>query len=99
MNTLTIENELVKFTATAKAIAWDTCHKIYVLMDDDQVSKMIGYGYGDTMITSDRMTPEQLTDQVMEWYEDSCGLRFISAVSAGDSFADIAPQFWGQEDN
>ena len=24
----------------AKAIAWDTCHKIYVLMDDEQVQKM-----------------------------------------------------------
>jgi hypothetical protein len=31
----------------AKAIAFDGCHKIYVLMDNEQVTKMTGYGYGD----------------------------------------------------
>jgi len=34
----------------AKAIAWDTCHKIYVLMDDEQVELMRGYEY-DPLIT------------------------------------------------
>ena len=37
--------ELVKERVSeAKAIAWDTCHKIYILMDSEQVDLMRGYG-------------------------------------------------------
>ena len=64
----------------AKAIAWDTCHKIYVLMDDEQVSKMIEYGYKDDMITSDELPPEEMMLTLQDWYANSCGLRFIEAV-------------------
>ena len=64
----------------AKAIAWDTCHKIYVLMDDEQVELMRGYEY-DPLITKEQATPEEMFATLQEWYEDSCGLRFIDAVS------------------
>jgi len=64
----------------AKAIAWDTCHKIYLLMDNEQVELMRGYGY-DPLITSDEATPEQMLSLLEEWFDDSCALRFISAVS------------------
>lgn len=66
--------------ATAKAIAWDTCHKIYVLMDNEQVALMREYEY-DPLITSDEMSEESMLAKIEEWYEDSCGLRFIDAVS------------------
>ena len=73
--------ELVKERVSeAKAIAWDTCHKIYVLMDDEQVELMREYGY-DPLITKDQMTPEQMLTTLEEWYEESCSLRFINAVS------------------
>ena len=92
------------YTATAKAIAWDTCHKIYVLMDEAQVELMREYGY-DPLITSDEMTPEEMSKKVMEWFEDSCGLRFVSAVHTNPSdpnegFIDIIPQGfdWKDED-
>lgn len=65
---------------TAKAIAWDTCHKIYVLMDDEQVEAMRGYGY-DPLITSDEMTPAEMLIQIQKWFSDSCGLRFVSSVA------------------
>jgi len=64
----------------AKAIAWDTCHKIYILMDSEQVDLMRGYGY-DPLITADQMSADEMFDLVQEWYEDSCSLRFIDAVS------------------
>jgi len=64
----------------AKAIAWDTCHKIYVLMDDEQVELMRGYEY-DPLITKEQATPEEMFATLQEWYEDSCGLRFIQAVN------------------
>ena len=64
----------------AKAIAWDTCHKIYLLMDDEQVELMRTYGY-DPLITSDEATPKQMISLLEKWFDDSCGLRFISAVN------------------
>jgi hypothetical protein len=63
-----------------KGIAWDTCHKIYLLMDSEQVELMRGYGY-DPLITADQMSGDEMFNQVIEWYEDSCSLRFIDAVS------------------
>jgi hypothetical protein len=71
--------------AEAKAIAWDTCHKIYVLMDDAQVEKMREYGYGDeqdpdSLITKDQMTSQQMLDTIKKWYDESCFLRFVEAV-------------------
>ena len=89
----------------AKAIAWDTCHKIYVLMDDQQVEKMRGYGYGDendpdSLITKDQMTSQQMLDTVKKWYEDSCSLRFVSAVETveegkdpNEGFTSLIEQF------
>ena len=64
----------------AKAIAWDTCHKIYVLMDDEQVVAMRGYGY-DTLITNEEATPAQMLATLKKWFDDSCFLRFIDAVT------------------
>ena len=73
--------ELVKERVSeAKAIAWDTCHKIYLLMDDEQVELMRGYEY-DPLITKEEMTSEEMLSTLEKWYEDSCGLRFIEAVS------------------
>ena len=64
----------------AKAIAFDTCHKIYLLMDNEQVELMRTYGY-DPLITSEEATPEEMLAILQNWYEESCGLRFIDAVS------------------
>jgi hypothetical protein len=51
------------------------------------------------------MTPEEMSKKVMEWFEDSCGLRFVNAVHTNPSnpnegFIDIIPQGfdWKDED-
>lgn len=67
----------------AKGIAFDTCHKIYVLMDDAQMEQMKEYGY-DPLISSDEMGPEQMLSTIQKWYSDSCGLRFVQAVRTVD---------------
>jgi hypothetical protein len=64
----------------AKAIAFDTCHKIYLLMDDEQVEKMREYGY-DPLITSAEADPYTMFEMLKDWYYGSCNLRFIEAVS------------------
>ena len=63
-----------------KGIAWDTCHKIYILMDSEQVDLMREYGY-DPLITTDQMSADEMFLLVEDWYDSSCSLRFIDAVS------------------
>ena len=79
-----INDNLVRnHISEAEAIAWDNCHKIYILMDSEQVELMRGYGY-DPIITNEEMNPDDMLDKVKEWYEDSCSLRFIQAVSTNE---------------
>jgi len=86
----------------AKGIAWDTCHKIYILMDSEQVDLMRGYGY-DPLITADQMSADEMFELVEDWYESSCSLRFIEAVSTNHinpnaGFETLSPQFEDQEE-
>ena len=66
---------------TARGIVWDGCHKIYLLMDDEQVELTRADGYPH-IITADEMTPSELNRVVLVWYENSCTLRFVEAVFA-----------------
>ena len=86
----------------AEGIAWDTCHKIYILMDSEQVELMRSYGY-DPLITSDQMSTDEMFEVVEDWYESSCSLRFIDAVSTNHinpnaGFETLSPQFEDQEE-
>lgn len=86
----------------ASGIAWDTCHKIYILMDENQMDKMREYGY-ETLISASDMNEYDMFELVQEWYEDSCGLRFVNAVHTVDGdpnkgFIDLIPQGWGEDD-
>lgn len=85
-----------------KGIAWDTCHKIYILMDSEQVDLMRGYGY-DPLITADQMSADEMFLLVEDWYDSSCSLRFIDAVSTNHinpnaGFETLSPQFEDQEE-
>jgi hypothetical protein len=102
MSTVIQESMLDWYTAKAKGIAWDNCHKIYVLLDDQQMELMREYEY-DPLISSDEMTPSEMSAQVKEWYEGSCGLRFISAIETmepdpNEGFHHIVEQFADWED-
>jgi hypothetical protein len=63
----------------AKGIAFDGCHKIYILMDDEQMAEMKEFGY-DPLISAEDTTPDEMLSAVMEWYENSCSLRFVQAI-------------------
>lgn len=64
----------------AKGIAFDTCHKIYVLMDDEQMVKMKEYEY-DPLISHEQMSADAMFETVKDWYAQSCALKFVEAVS------------------
>lgn len=69
--------EIKESLATAKGIAWDTCHKIYVLMDDNQVALTKRHGY-EAIIESKYASPELMFKALREWYKVSCPLRLIN---------------------
>jgi hypothetical protein len=93
-------DELDEYLENAKGIAWDTCHKIYILMDDQEVAQMRDYDY-DPLITSDEMTPAQMLSTVLDWYGQSCELRFIDVTSTGKDgteFYTLMGQFEDEEE-
>ena len=80
-----VKDDVIKqYLQNARGIAWDECHKIYVLMDDRQMELMAKYGY-DRLIKAQDTTPEEMFNTLIWWYEDSCGLRFIEAVRTNES--------------
>lgn len=92
--------EIDQYLEEAKGIAWDTCHKIYILMDDQEVAQMRSYDY-DPLITSDEMSPAEMLGTVLSWYKQSCGLRFIEATKTGENgteFYTLLGQFEDEEE-
>jgi hypothetical protein len=95
-------NKVEEALQTARGIAWDTCHKIYVLMDDEQMAQMVEYEY-DPLIYADTTTPAEMLDEIIRWYEDSCALRFVEAVTTNPAdpnlgFVSLISQFEDEED-
>ena len=87
----------------AKGIAFDGCHKIYVLMDDEQMAQMKEWGY-DPLLSSDELTPKEMLATIRKWYNESCGLRFVNAVRTvegdpNDGFIDLIPQGADYDEN
>jgi hypothetical protein len=79
-----IKSEMIKDRLeNAKGIGWDGCHKIYILMDDNQMTEMQNYGY-DPLFSSDQISPNRMFELIERWWDQSCGLRFISAVSTNE---------------
>jgi len=71
------------YISQAKGIAFDTCHKIYILMDDAQMAQMKEYEY-DPLISKDEMSADEMLATVKHWYAESCGLKFVEAVETVD---------------
>ena len=94
--------EIEKFVDGASGIAWDGCHKIYILLDDEQVALMREYGY-EEIHTSDEMFPIEMSATIEKWYDLSCGLRFVEAVRTNEddpfaSFISVISQFEDEEE-
>ena len=64
--------------SSASGITWDGCHKIYILMDDEQVAYQKLEGYKTLPITGGSL------ELLQSWWDESCGLRFIYAVSTNE---------------
>jgi hypothetical protein len=75
-----IDWDLVEeYAYNASGIAFEGCHKIYVLMDTEQVDQMREYEY-DFIHDCVEMSHNEMFSTLKEWFEKSCSLRFIEAV-------------------
>lgn len=72
-----------EYIDNAKGIAFDTCHKIYILMDDAQMAQMKEYEY-DPLYSKNDMDAKEMFETVKHWYAESCGLKFVEAVETVD---------------
>jgi len=57
----------------AKAMYFDGCHKIYLAMDDTENARFVAEDWSHTN------APD--IDLLRAWFEESCQLRFINAVT------------------
>lgn len=87
----------------AKLVAFDGCHKIYMAMDSEQEQwfreNYDGDGHREGCFTG---TQKEMLARLKMWWNGSCGLRFISAVSTNNEdpnmgFEDLIPQ--GADEN
>ena len=64
-------------------MAFDGCHKIYLAMDEVE-AKWFAENYNGVHCDGNqtfRGTPEEMLAMVEEWYNESCALKFVQAVS------------------
>jgi hypothetical protein len=92
-------SEIQTWAEGADSIAWDECHKIYILMDSTQTQLMHDYGYP---VIHTKEMPFDFVETILGWYEDSCSLRFVDAIETdadGNSFwHTVVAQFEGDEE-
>jgi hypothetical protein len=78
----------------AVSITWEGCHKIYICLDQESHKQMLEIGY-EMVPVKDKA---EALDQLYEWFDASCSLRFINACEGEDTFHDVIPQFDYDED-
>lgn len=99
---LEFEQAIDKALEGAHAITWDGCHKIYILLDETQTKFMqeVGYSEGeDDFFLASSVSKQDMFSTLYEWWDTSCGLRFISSIrtingqpNTNEGFTDVIPQ-------
>lgn len=92
MNT---DEKILAALETADSIMFDGCHKIYINADREQTKQSEGFHYMRLVTETSR---EVCLAAIRAWWEESCGLRFISLVETNDEdpnlgFTPIIEQF------
>lgn len=81
------------------SIAFDGCHKIYIMRDSIGTQQMQEYEY-EHVVPIENVS--EAVAKVVGWYEDSCGLKFINLVTdAGkenEDYYSVIAQFELDED-
>lgn len=70
----------------AHAAQWDGCHKIWILLDETQVTKAIENGLStapELWINIDPTSTTSLANAfrtISQWYDNACPLKFITTI-------------------
>ena len=80
-------------------VAFDGCHKIYLAMDKHEAD---WFRAEYDFVVED--TPEEMLKTLGQWWEQSCGLRFISACryvpdNVNSGFTHLISQFADYEED
>lgn len=90
--------EIEAVLPSVDAIAWDGCHKIYLLMNKQQTYYMQDY---PMLLRAEHASVEGLMLTIQEWYDDSCPLVFIQGCDGPmeeTEFVSYIPQIFGGSD-
>ena len=79
--TQTATQRVASYLKDSAGITWDNCHKIYILMDKNQVEVSKGFDY--EVLTD--LTPKEKMKLIKEWYANSCGLQFVTVFSTDEN--------------
>ena len=90
---MSLGENVMKAVMDCEGVAFDGCHKVFILMDKAQMEKMREYGYGDKtdfekgdsrLVWADDTKRSEMFDLVKQWYRESCMLKFVQSVATGD---------------
>ena len=96
-----------EYIKDAVLIAFDGCHKIYLAMDEAEADFFRkNYQPVDEMDNGkvlEHLTPHELYEELCEWWDGSCSLRFVQAVWHNEEdpnagFTDLISQGAGWQD-
>jgi len=92
-----------EYVQDAVLIAFDECHKIYLAMDEDE-AYFFRTNYQPAVVESIHSSPAAMLATLEEWYDESCPLKFISAVwhdknDRNDGFVSLISQCAGSDDD
>lgn len=84
---------VVNAIGNAHLVAYDGCHKIYLAMDEIEAD-----WFRENYEFIVEATPDEMLAAVADWWDASCGLRFVSAVThneenPNDGFVSLISQF------
>ena len=78
--TETQTQRVASYLENCAGITWDECHKIYIIMDEEEVKRMEGFEYQVIKLDSKR----ERMRLIKKWYKESCSLRFVQVISCID---------------
>jgi len=76
-----------KHLSNAVSISWEGCHKIYIELDQASHDRQVKYGYEPVMVED----KQDALNELYEWFDRSCGLRFIHAIKNRNIFFFSSP--------
>jgi hypothetical protein len=101
---MTTTEQVAMVLMDAEGIAFDGCHKIFILMDEAQTKLMVEYGYGKEegshlLVVGEGMLRSEMLHILKEWWNKACLLKFIQATTTtaeGTSYKNVIEQgrYW-----